>query len=181
MSIEVACPACEKKLLAASKYLGRRIKCPHCLQSVQLPENGKTTKAVATIEPNDGNEDEPVPLATRWYVRTATDQRFGPTTKDEIDRWVADGRIDHQCQLRQEGWKGWRWADEIYTDLTPINDSPSANGDGQNPFDALQDSPNPFPQLEAKPKKEDVSTPPLRPDSFRLQLQMTADTLLPPK
>ncbi len=59
-----------------------------------------------------------------WYMRTPDDQQYGPVQRDELDRWVGEGRVDADCQILYEGWKQWKWASEIYAQLVGPNGRP---------------------------------------------------------
>ncbi|MBI1900236.1 MAG: hypothetical protein HYS13_03855 [Planctomycetia bacterium] len=52
-----------------------------------------------------------------WRVRTGDGQGYGPIGKKELDEWVAEGRLDANCQVLQDGTKEWRWATELYPQL----------------------------------------------------------------
>ncbi len=52
-----------------------------------------------------------------WYMRTPDDQLYGPVQRDELDRWVGEGRVDAECQILCDGWEQWKWASDIYPQL----------------------------------------------------------------
>ncbi|MCO6454638.1 MAG: hypothetical protein J5I93_04985 [Pirellulaceae bacterium] len=69
-----------------------------------------------------------------WTLRTPEGQEFGPVPKAELDRWAAEGRVSHDCELRVAGG-GWRAADQVYPELRPqplpaLPSTASATGDG---------------------------------------------------
>jgi tetratricopeptide (TPR) repeat protein len=53
-----------------------------------------------------------------WIVRVGTGQEFGPVTKEVLNSWAAQGRLDDQCQLLRVDWDQWHWATEVYPELT---------------------------------------------------------------
>lgn len=52
-----------------------------------------------------------------WYVQTDEGEHFGPVPRNELDDWVAEGRIDEKCQLLRGDWEQWQWADTEYPEL----------------------------------------------------------------
>jgi hypothetical protein len=44
---------------------------------------------------------------------------YGPIGKDELDRWVVEGRVTAECQVREEGQSAWLGAAAIYPVLSP--------------------------------------------------------------
>jgi hypothetical protein len=103
-----------------------------------------------------------------WKVLTGEQEEYGPVTKTDLDGWVADGRLDKECQLLKDGWDQWKWADEVYPELangqaaaapTPpggpaISTAPAAAPAGANPFAGLggvTKSPPPAPSAPAFP------------------------------
>jgi hypothetical protein len=53
-----------------------------------------------------------------WIVRVGTGQEFGPVTKETLNKWAAEGRLDDQCQLLRVDWDAWHAATEVYPELT---------------------------------------------------------------
>lgn len=53
----------------------------------------------------------------QWYVQTEEDEQYGPVSKQELDAWVAEQRVDASCQILKEGWSKWKWAAEVYPEL----------------------------------------------------------------
>ncbi len=64
-----------------------------------------------------------IPAAAEWRMMTGDGEEFGPVTKAELDAWLAEGRLDSGCQLLQEGWPQWKWADEVYPQLAAASHS----------------------------------------------------------
>jgi hypothetical protein len=84
-----------------------------------------------TISPAVPRRDAVVETA-QWHVHTAQGQRHGPMSKDDVDRWAANGRLDASCQVWCEGWPQWKWAGEVYPQLA--TNLPAASGGDDNPF-----------------------------------------------
>lgn len=76
----------------------------------------------------------PPPPDGRWYVRKPDGLQDGPMTKKELDRWAADERLTGRCQVRKEGWDGWKGAREVYPWIVEAGRTPrSPPGDGNEP------------------------------------------------
>ena len=56
--------------------------------------------------------------AAVWRVMTADQRVFGPISGEALDSWVREGRIDRYCQVLMDGWEQWRWAADIYLELS---------------------------------------------------------------
>lgn len=52
-----------------------------------------------------------------WHVKTEDDESYGPVERTELDAWVAEGRLNRDCQLLREGDEQWQWADAVYPEL----------------------------------------------------------------
>lgn len=139
MTVEVVCSGCAKKLRVAEKYAGKRAKCPSCGHEVQIPT--ATAPPIESKAPPEGQHSSAAihpamasgisstptadlqashPQATaadRWYMQTDKGEQYGPVPKAELDAWVREGRIDSECQVLNEQWNQWKWADEVYPQL----------------------------------------------------------------
>lgn len=73
-----------------------------------------------------------------WHVQTADGAHYGPVTKADLDAWVADERLDAECQVLMDGWDQWKWAEEVYPQLAA---APQAEGS----FDATATAPGGVP------------------------------------
>ena len=131
MSIEAQCPGCQRLLRVDDEHAGKEARCPVCSTVYRVPEispvavvaavaaeSGEATAASGEIlaEMVEVAEVAPVsvePDRSNWQMRTPEGQTYGPASRAELDRWVADGRITHDCELRvDEG--GWQAADTVY-------------------------------------------------------------------
>ncbi len=72
----------------------------------------KPAEAAPEPDPRLSAEEE-----GQWYMQTDDGEQYGPVDREELDGWVAEGRIDGTCQLLCDGWDQWRWADEVFPDL----------------------------------------------------------------
>jgi hypothetical protein len=80
--------------------------------TVKLPSSGAEGGGTSPAAPQAGTSG-----GANWHVHTCEGQRFGPITKEELDRWVAENRLTSSCQVYQDGWPSWRMAPEIYQNL----------------------------------------------------------------
>jgi hypothetical protein len=101
------------------KYAGKRVKCPNCGQAIGIPAVARPSADAP--RPADktpaGQPGTDKPAADRWYLQTDDGQQYGPVSREELNAWCAEGRIDASCQLLAEGWQQWRWADEVFPEL----------------------------------------------------------------
>jgi len=49
-----------------------------------------------------------------YFVRLPEGQIFGPIPSAELDKWVLEGRIDHQCELRPANSHAWEKSTQRY-------------------------------------------------------------------
>ncbi len=137
MPIDVECPHCHRKFRVPEKYAGKRVKCPKCEGAITIAAAEQPpVPAEAQGEDTSPKQVEAGETADqRWYLKTGDGQQFGPATREELDAWVAEGRIDASCQLLCEGWNQWKWADEVFPDLA------EASTETQVPVDAAEENP----------------------------------------
>lgn len=120
MPIQVECQACGQKLRVADSHAGKKAKCPKCQQIIQIP-----------AAEGAGTQDQ-------WHIQTSDGQQYGPISRAELENWVAEGRVDQECQLLQEGWEQWQWADQIFPELAQ-GDSEGGDGGDVSPFGIAPD------------------------------------------
>lgn len=53
----------------------------------------------------------------QWHVHAHSGQRYGPVEREELDRWVEEGRLTVRCQVWMDGWPEWRLASEIFPQI----------------------------------------------------------------
>jgi len=129
MPIEVSCGACQHQIRVPDKYAGKKVKCPKCEATIAVPAGAsQATPVQPTPTPA---KPAPAPVRSRpaaqvpqaaapgWFMKAADGQEYGPVDQAQLDRWVTEGRIDDNCQLLREDWDQWRWAQEIFPQLTP--------------------------------------------------------------
>lgn len=52
-----------------------------------------------------------------WFLATPDGQQHGPVSKAELDRWVAEGRVQAHFNLFCQGWTEWQPAGALYPTL----------------------------------------------------------------
>lgn len=75
----------------------------------------------------------------QWYMQTEDGEQYGPVPWEELAGWAAEGRIDASCQFLQEGWSQWKWAEEVFPELTETAQQPAQQND-ENPLAGLIDT-----------------------------------------
>ena len=102
---KVVCPKCARQLRVPPARLNKKLECPGCKHRFVI----KKIKA--------GKNAVPRGTAVAWRMRTEEGDEYGPVPQSEFDAWLAEGRVDATCQLLQDGWDQWRWADEVFPQL----------------------------------------------------------------
>lgn len=135
MAIPVKCPHCRTKIKAPDNVAGKKVKCPSCNQAFRVPEVAATAAAGGESKGKGGTAPA---TSDDWYMQTSDGEEYGPVTKDELDGWVTEGRLDAECQLLREGWEQWKWASDVYPELSDeATHTGSSTGPADNPFAGL--------------------------------------------
>lgn len=120
MPIQVVCSGCKKTLRVADKHAGKRAKCPNCQRVIEIPAAAGQEESPAAekkAEPESPATKQEPDSSDQWYVQTDSGEQFGPISKQELDCWVGEGRLDSTCQVLNEHWDQWKWAEEVYPQL----------------------------------------------------------------
>lgn len=96
--------------------------------------NRELTKPSAVVPPSPSPSQ-----AKQWHVQMADGQRHGPVTKAQLDLWVAERRVDAECQVWQVDWREWKLAGDIYPTLA----NRAAPGAGVPPVPTAPPPPTP--------------------------------------
>lgn len=142
MSLALTCTSCARKLRLNERLAGKRIKCPTCQTILLVPQ--------PTPVGADGVLDAPAPGRSResdsaialdalppiaelgdvaygsgelWRMKTVEGDYYGPVSRQELDNWFHDGRIDGQCQLMRVGTNQWQNAALVYPFLASLTSS----------------------------------------------------------
>lgn len=95
MSIEYICPGCQRTLRVTTSETSPRVRCPACNALFEIPSQSPAELSAPSV---------------KWYVRIPEGLTYGPITQDVLSLWIAEGRIDARCDLRQEGQSIWQAA-----------------------------------------------------------------------
>lgn len=115
-------------LRVADEHAGKALRCPVC--------NHISTAPSAAASVAEG------PLAT-WHMRTPEGQTYGPITRDELDRWVSQGRLSADCELAQSAFGPWEPALASFPELQQLAPQPAAPAPAFQPPSPFSGSPYP--------------------------------------
>jgi len=137
--IEVKCPQCSRKFRIPDKYSGKRVKCPGCQGAIAVPSSGPKSPAPAIpkVPGQEKGPQRPAPAKQpEWYMQTEDGEQYGPVSKEELQGWIAEGRIDASCQVLQDGWEQWKWAEDVFPQIgqTASDSSEVVVPGDENPF-----------------------------------------------
>jgi len=145
--ISVQCTSCGKKFNAADKFAGRRVKCPGCQVPIDIP----AAEGQAVDEGSGQGQ---------WHMMTEDGSEYGPITREELDSWLEQGRIDETCQVLCDGWEQWKWAIEVFPSLSepePAAQAPAPVAATPEPAaapSAFEASPAPGPMTAQVPQPQ---------------------------
>ncbi len=105
MPIETICPGCGRKLRVGDEFAGKQARCPVCNEIYSVA-------GVAESVGKTQNEKT-------WRLKTPEGQVYGPVLKEELDKWVTDGRVTAECQLAPDEANRDR-ADVVYPVLKEV-------------------------------------------------------------
>lgn len=57
-------------------------------------------------------------------MRTPEGQEYGPSSWADLGRWVSEGRVTADCQLREGEQGSWQDADQVFPPLKPATPAP---------------------------------------------------------
>jgi len=153
--IKVKCGHCEATFGVPEKYAGKKIKCPKCKQGTieisageQAAAKPAAGPAVRKPAPAVKARSKPAPAVQQadeqWYLQTdetGETEPYGPVSRAELEAWAAEGRLDGTCQVLKEGWEQWKWAEEVFPELSePAAEEPPAVEAAASPFAGIGDS-----------------------------------------
>lgn len=144
MSIEFRCTTCGRLLRVSDEHAGQIARCPKCETDLTVPRQTQLSDlAPREAEPKTTPESaSTVDSGRPWYIHLPSGQRDGPMTRAELDRRMAEGKLTRNCQVLQEGWDKWKWADEIFPALAnaglrlPAGSSPYVSPSGSASMNA---------------------------------------------
>jgi hypothetical protein len=125
MPITLTCGTCGSTLEVPVEHAGKQARCPQCNQVSRVPEitaaprmHGVDSDGTGSTGPH-GEPSEAAPTApVFWSLKTPEGQQYGPVSQEDLQRWVGEGRITNDCELRETGGV-WRPADQVFPSLRP--------------------------------------------------------------
>jgi hypothetical protein len=99
MAIDTICPGCGRKLRVGDEFIGKQARCPVCSEIY----------SVSGVSESSGH----TPDEKTWRLKTPEGQIYGPVLKEELDKWVTDGRVTAECQLSPDE-SNWNRAEHVY-------------------------------------------------------------------
>lgn len=141
-TLEIPCPNCQQSFVVGVRLAGCTVHCPHCRESVAVPGEaclrdpaaGEATKDVEPVGNERHCETGPLPDAASrdgmepstaeenrlstspWFLRIPEGMVYGPMAYTVLRQWVADGRVDSQCEVSNDQ-KTWRSANTDFPEL----------------------------------------------------------------
>jgi predicted Zn finger-like uncharacterized protein len=153
--IDIQCQLCGSKFHVEDRLAGKRVKCAKCSGVFSIPvtpvmpdgppgDTKPLLPAPAIKQPSQARGTEqpavkrqPALVAGNWYLQTQEGDQYGPVSKNDLDNWVAEGRIDAACQVLCEGWEQWKWAEEVYPQLSPATAAARVAPSEDDPLESL--------------------------------------------
>jgi hypothetical protein len=129
MPIETNCPGCNRVLRVGDDFAGRQARCPMCSTIYIVPDD-------SAAPPQQPPAQEP-----RWYMKTPERQVYGPVSWGELQRWLSEGRISAECELRGDDQPDWRPAGDYFGGLLSTRVAPPFRPTGAA---TVRSSDNPF-------------------------------------
>ncbi len=171
MPIDSICSGCGKMLRVADDFAGRKARCPICGVTYVVGDSSTTASSVdsgnaettyeqpidsnslRSIEPSASLESLSSPIAPapsrineEFFVRTPNQSVYGPTDRQTVLDWIAQGRLDDSCHIRpsnSEQWIGlstWRFQSK---QQNPFANAYSVGAAGYAQNESLQFKPAP--------------------------------------
>ena len=138
MPVEVKCDSCNKRFRVPDKYAGKRVKCPGCKGAIDVP--GAAPSGAKPSSPAKPAGKTTPAEDTQWYLQSEDGEQYGPVSREELDGWVAEGRIDASCQLLRDGWEQWKWAEDVFPQVSHAGAEAGQAAAEESPFAGIGDS-----------------------------------------
>ncbi|MEE3370166.1 MAG: hypothetical protein VX346_12560 [Planctomycetota bacterium] len=146
MSLAITCTSCQRLLYVEPSHANQLVRCPVCQSETRaIPQRSSPLPETDDRDPDQPVDREREFAATKtegfqgsggrhpgeiWFMVVPEGRTYGPVQRDELDQWVAAGRVTADCQLRCEG-NVWRPADQYYPALkVPVASGASRFVDG---------------------------------------------------
>lgn len=123
--MELTCTGCRNRLRVGDDAVGKRVRCPQCRQIQYVPQPATDSREPAAAgQVGRGPDGWPgqrggpvVGGESRWRVRDARGDEYGPVDRRELDQWVMEGRLTDRCDVMDTATGRWLPADEVYPAL----------------------------------------------------------------
>ncbi|MBB74008.1 MAG: hypothetical protein CMJ75_05780 [Planctomycetaceae bacterium] len=146
MSLAITCTSCQRLLYVEPSHAHQLVRCPVCRSETRaIPQRAlplPKTEDGGPVQPADRERDAADTKTAGfqesagrrssgvWFMAVPEGRTYGPVERDELDQWVAAGRVTAECQLRCEG-NVWRPADHYYPALkVPVASGTSRSVEG---------------------------------------------------
>lgn len=140
MPIEIQCQQCNARFRVGEQYVGKRVKCAKCRATILVEEAEPLAAEAVEVVPEVQKPATKQPAAKGptaakkpaaeaagdWFMQTEEGEQYGPVSKADLDAWVAEGRLDAGCQVLRDGWEQWKWAEEVFPQLSATPAAPPA-------------------------------------------------------
>lgn len=119
MTVESNCSGCGSRLRVDDVYAGKQAVCPRCGTSYVVPAADTSARPESVLASDQHREADNAAVHADWLLKTPDGKTYGPVSKPNLDQWVAEGRVDHHCQISGGGADTWQAADQLYPQLAP--------------------------------------------------------------
>lgn len=55
-----------------------------------------------------------------WILRSLDKKEYGPISRDTLNQWIGEGRVDFGMKLLRADWTTWKRAEAIFQELKPV-------------------------------------------------------------
>jgi hypothetical protein len=80
---------------------------------------------------------------SEWFMLGADERQYGPVSREALQKWFEEGRIDANCQIYRRGWAEWKWADDEFPELAAESTPPTPSESQSPPPPAVSPSASP--------------------------------------
>ena len=105
----------------ADENAGKPARCPICHAITLVAEPAKADLFPVSTAPSPTKVENSPHVATtstaRWQLKTPEGHVYGPVPEGELERWIREGRVTAECELRQDE-HAWQPADKHYPVLS---------------------------------------------------------------
>lgn len=81
------------------------------------------TKMKVTTSPKHWSAEKPYHT---WILRSLDMKEYGPLSRETLDLWIEEGRVDFGMKLLRADWNKWKRAEKIFNELGAPNDVPDS-------------------------------------------------------